>query len=128
MLKQAPKVQKAKHKPVSNYIGLQSQSHYLLTFKQYTQPRNLKPIEELLTQEDQAIHSVDISRWFGDYMLLAEEMELIVEMLNSLSRTSKLDYWFCISVTPGHAVGVAAALAKYGGFSVSSACVIVPSC
>jgi hypothetical protein len=90
------------------------------------QPRESEPIEELLTQEDRAIHLVDVSQWSGDYTLRAEEMELIVEMLNSLSRTSKLGYWFCISGTPGHTDGLAAALAKFGGILVSSACVIVP--
>jgi hypothetical protein len=59
----------------------------------------------MLVQEDMAIHSVDLSCWGNpDYTLHIKEMDVIVDLLNSLSIHCQLGVWFCVS--PGVAGGI----------------------
>lgn len=48
--------------------------------------------------EDRAIWSTDLSCWDNDtYMLRIEEMEIFVDILNTISDRCGLDTWHCIS-------------------------------
>jgi hypothetical protein len=57
-----------------------------------------------------------------DYTLHVEEMQILVEILNSLSWWLKLGYWFCVLGKPGEgfqADTIAAKLSKTKGTLVS---------
>jgi hypothetical protein len=77
---------------------------------------DVPPIISGLLAEDIQIHSVNLSRWSDpSYTLRVEEMEILVEMFNSLSCEASLGVWCMISP---HA-GIMNALLNPNKYSVS---------
>jgi hypothetical protein len=83
------------------------------------QPQLPNSPEDHLNEEDLSIHSIEMLRWVGIYMLRVKEMEIFVKMWNALSQKSWLSYWFCISGVSGQANSIAAVLPELERTSVS---------
>lgn len=104
------KLRKAPRKNVTECLPIVQSSIDLQTLRELpafsptpvTQVSIHSSLDSGLTQEEIQIGSFDLSRWKDPaYTLRVEEIELLVEILNSYSKENKLPRWYGISGSGG---------------------------